>query len=97
MIYRNYFKIMINKKSTFLKLFNHIGEVHLFEYIINNMNKESFEWNCNSVSRKKASETIQLSEATIHRYLKNLGDYNILTNPHRGVYKVNRDHLNYID
>lgn len=88
--------MMIGKKETFLALVKHVGEIHLVDYIINSMNKDTFEWVCNSVTRAKASEKLKLSDATINRYLKNLEGYGILNNPQRSIYLINREYIDYV-
>ncbi len=93
---KKYFKMMIGKKETFLTLIKHLGEVHLIDYIINTMNKDTFEWICNATTRQKAVERLDSSNPTINRYLKNLTSYGILSNPHRGIYIVNRQYIDYV-
>lgn len=82
------------KDGTVLKLFKHIGEVKLFDYILTNCNRQTLRWTISKSIREDASVKCDLSEPSINRYLAAMvNEYKVLKKIDRGTYEINRDYI----
>lgn len=85
------------KESTLLDVCKHIGEIHLFGYIIKKMNKEELTFISNDSVKQDILKELELSPASVNRYIANLCEYGLLQKLVRGYYKVNRKYIDFLD
>lgn len=92
----NYVKT-VNNTFTFLRLCEHIGEAHLFEFIcIKAVKNEGFLY-YHSQDNIKAFETLyDIKPSTQHKYLKLLCVKGLVVKQKNGVYKPNSKYVEYI-
>jgi len=88
--------IVLLKNKTKMQVFSSLGEYQLLQYLVQHMNKETFEWSCYKESRKAVCNELNISPATVHRWLKGMENLRIISNPIRGTYVINEAFVNLL-
>lgn len=83
-------KQTIDETFTILRLFEHIGELRLFEFILHKVVKnEGLIYYHNKDTIEQFKKTWELGDSTLHNYLKLMVNKQILIKISNGRYRVN--------
>lgn len=84
----------LDREFLFLDLFEHIGEIRMFSYIIIASQKEKSNYYRHDFTAVKEIEKLyKIKPSTQHKYLKLLLTKEVLVKIQNGIYKVNSKYI----
>lgn len=86
----------LQKNFTFLRLCEHIGEAHLFEWIcIKAMKNENFFYYHDTNNVNQFEKEFNIKPSTQHKYLKLLVQKSLIFKKKNGVYQPNEKYIEF--
>ena len=84
-----------NSIDSWIMKCTHLGEVKLFGYILSTINVNDMTWNYDKYKKEAIIKLLELSEATIFKYLKLLCKNQLLIKKGKGLYTINEEHIQF--
>ncbi|CCH01270.1 hypothetical protein FAES_3261 [Fibrella aestuarina BUZ 2] len=81
--------------TTWVSKCKHMGQTHLYSYIIATFNRATGEWSNTGPARTALKQLYDLEESTIYRYLGMLKREGLLNKGQKGTYLVNPEWISY--